>query len=707
MYLHGIPRRRISGLLFAATLLILLASPVLAQDYAWVEKGWGGGGRYTAAAVNPANPAQVFIGSDVAGYYVSQDNGQSFKLQGAGLGGFAVAFIGLDKDNPSTLLVLADDGLYLSADSGETVTKVSSKVRYNSRYFGSRLLVQHEGHWYAGTDTDGVFRVAPGGLNGSWTATALFGLEGKKVNALAVFKDKLTAATDEGVFYHDGEIWKNFNEGLPPNRRNVMDMTAHPSGRLYAVEKSAGLFAYEERLSRWDRRSPSASSLPSQQGPPSFKAVAVSPTNPDLIFLGSNPQSWPHLVLRSSDGGRNWALVKRFGLAGVHQNWAKDVESVEQIVFSPDGRVVYLLDWWNVWRSSDDGQSWLQMHQGLQNTCINDIQTHPTKPGVFYVAADDNGLMVSTDDARTWRRKMNGVIDGHASQIKLSAKNPDVMYLLMNPWKSEDTGEAHFFYLYKSVDGGESWKSLRFRDKKKNVDKPFANGRSTSLVIDPQNDNVVYVGSNGYGIYKVDSATMPEAGQDAKAQHLSSALPTPYLKGSGALQVDPSNSQIMLAGTQEGGIFRTEDGGKSWKLVGAPKAFIFGMARDPQNPSTLFAAASEKRLFKSADNGLTWQFLTLPGEKLQNGAASAVAVVPGEAGKPGIVVVGTLGYSMKAGDGVFISHDGGLSFAPGPKTLPRVAVNVLTPYTRGGGLVLAGFNGLGVFELTAKGKKAN
>jgi photosystem II stability/assembly factor-like uncharacterized protein len=701
---EGLVQQKTKGLALAVLIVLFAAGSAPAQEFAWIEKGWGGGGRYTAAAVNPADPAQVFIGSDVAGYYVSQDHGQSFKLRGAGLGGFAVAFICLDKDNPSTLLVLADDGLYLSADGGETVTKVSAKVRYNSRFFGSRLLVQHEGHWYAGTDTDGVFRVAPGGLNGSWTATALFGLQGKKVNSIAVFQGRLTAATDEGIFYHDGEIWKNFNEGLPPNRRNIVDMTAHPKGRLFAVEKNAGLYSFEERLGRWDRRSPSATALPSQQGPPSFKAVAVSPVNPDLLFLGSSPQSWPNLVLRSTDGGRNWTLVKRFALAGVHQNWAQDVESVEQIVFSPDGRVVYLMDWWNVWRSADEGQSWLQAHQGLQNTCINDIQAHPTKPGVLYVAADDNGLMVSQDDGRSWRRKMNGVIDGHASQIKLSSRNPDVMYLLMNPWKPEDAGDSRFFYLYKSVDGGESWKSLKFRDKKKNVDKPFANGRSTNLAIDPQNENVVYVGNNGYGIYKVDSTTMPEAGQEAKAQHLSATLPTPYLKGSGALQVDPSNPQIMIAGTQEGGIFRTEDGGKSWKLAGAPKAFIFGMARDPQNPAVLYAAASEKRLYKSVDNGLTWQLITLPGEKLQNGAASAVAVVPGEAGKPGAVVVGTLGYSLKAGDGVFISQDGGQSFVQGPKTLPRVGVNVLTPYTRGGGLVLAGFNGLGVYQLTGKGK---
>lgn len=200
----------------------------------------------------------------------------------------------------------------------------------------------------------------------------------------------------------------------------------------------------------------------------------MAPDNPDVVFVGTHPETWPNLLMRSQDGGRTFALVKRFTLAGEHENWAKDLESIEQVGFSPDGRTAFLLDWWNVWRSADGGASWLQVHRGLQNTVVNDVAIDPAKPTTLYVAADDNGCMVSTDDGKTWRRKMNGVIEGHAMVVKPSAKTPGLLYLLMDPWKSQDTADTKHFYVYKSKDSGETWKLFRIRDKKKNFEKPYA-----------------------------------------------------------------------------------------------------------------------------------------------------------------------------------------------------------------------------------------
>lgn len=684
-----------------ALLMHLGAGHVLAKDRIWKERGWGGGGRFTAMAVDPSDPARIYVGSDVAGFYISTDRGQHFTLHGAGLGGFAVAAIAVSPESPSTVLFLTDAGIYVSQDRGETLTRVSAKVRYRERFFGSNLLLRFENEWYAGTDTDGVFQIKRN-PDGSWKEKPLFGLQGKKVTSLAVLRGRLYAATDEGVFSHDGEIWKHTSDGFAPKARDIVDMAAHPGGKLYAVENKSGLYLFDESNRRWDRRGPKASALPSQSGPASFKALAISPTNPNIVYLGTDPQTWPHLLLRSEDSGSAWSLVKRFTLTGVHENWAKDLESIEQMVFSPDGREAYLADWWNLWHSVDGGTSWLQLHQGLQNTVVNDIQVHPANPAILYAAADDNGLMVSTDSGRTWRRKMKGVVDGHAAAVRISSKNPNLAYLLINPWKAQDAPGIKSFYLYKSTDGGETWNSLRFQDKLKVLDKTWADGRSTNLVIDPASDDVVYVGSNGYGIYRVDATQPANTQQPVSAQNISAALPTPYLKGHGAIWINPRNNKIILAATQEGGIFRTEDAGATWKLAGGAKSFVFSLAADPANPDVLYAAAAEKRLFKSTDGGMTWQTITLPGDRPPHVAASVVTVVPGKAGAGSTLVVGTLGYDHKAGDGIFISTDGGATFARAPQTLPAVGVLALVPSPDPEGLVLGGFNGLGVYELGGK-----
>lgn len=700
MHLLSVRSIKAQRILIPLLLALCLGSvSAAAGDLAWRERGWGGGGRFTAVAVDPFDPSVVYAGSDVAGLYVSKDKGLSFTLRGAELDGFAVSCVAPDPETRSRVLVLTDAGLYLSKDQGMTLSRISAKVRYRARFSGSGLIVRHAGAWHVGTDIDGVFRMeeAP---DGSWKEKPLFGLQGKKVNSLAVFKGRLHAATDEGVYAHDGEIWKHASDGLSATRRNIVDMAAHPSGKLYAVERETGLYSSDDPSRGWVRRGPSPASLPSHTGPRSFKAVAVSPVNPNLVYLGTDPTGWPHLLLRSQDGGIGWTLVKRFSLTGPHENWAKDLESVEQLAFAPDGREAYLADWWNLWRSVDEGASWLQTHQGLQNTVVNDIQVRPGDPAVMYAAADDNGLMATTDGGRSWHRRSRGLPDGHAAAVRISPRNPDRVYLLMNPWDTQDSGSEKNFHLFRSEDAGETWTSLRFKDKARKLDKSWADGRSTNLAIDPADDGVVYVGNNGYGVYRVEApgrSSGPE--QSVNARNVSASLPTPYVKGAGAVQPDPRDRAVLVVATQEGGIFRTEDSGATWKLTGGAKTFVFGMARDPGNPDMLYAAASDKRVLKSSDAGRTWQWLTLPGERPPHVAASAVAVLPGAPGAPGVLVVGTMGYDHKAGDGVFLSHDGGATFVRAPRTLPRAGVLALTPSREPGGLVLAGFNGLGLFEL--------
>lgn len=684
-------------LILALILLLLTAQDSLAQGYAWQQRGFGGGGRFTCVTVNPANPAEVFVGSDVAGYFKSTDHGESFRLLGAGLEGFAVAGIAVNPDNSKEVLVLTDDGLYASEDEGETVSKITAKAHYKSRFFGSRLLVRVNGSWIAASDSDGVMRLARGPAG--WSVSPLFGLEGKKVNALGLYKNRLIAATDEGVFVHDGEIWKIFSEGLTPGKRDMVDMAVHPGGALYAVEKQTGCYDYNESQGRWERRGPNLNALPVKTEQLTFKALAVSPRNAQDLFLATHPKSWPFLLLNSQDGGRNWSLVKRFAITDSTENWAKDLQAVEQVAFSPDNRVMYLTDWWNVWRSMDGGASWLQTYKGLQNTVVNDVQFSPMRPQSLYLAVDDNGMVISRDNGQTWRRRMAGVKDGHAVAVRVSPKNPDKVYLLLTPWKSEDTAESAYFYVYKSLDGGDTWTALPVKTKKRAFDKPYVDGKATGLVISPASDDVIFITTNGYGIFQMDTAEAlsgDKAGE-VSARNISAGIPTPYLKGRDALVVNPANPGTMLAATLEGGIYRTEDGGANWKAVGPAKTFTFDLAMDQSDPNRVYAGSSEMRVYRSTDSGLTWQPVSLPEAKPGQITVSALAV---DKSQPGTVYAGTSAPNFTAAAGMFVSHDYGASFSKADSPLPRVNINILTPLGGTAG-VLVGFNGLGLYQASA------
>lgn len=76
-----------------------------------------------------------------------------------------------------------------------------------------------------------------------------------------------------------------------------------------------------------------------------------------------------------------------------------------------------------------------------------------------------------------------------------------------------------------------------------------------------------------------------------------------------AVAVDPSDSQILYAGTWGGGIFKSVNGGAGWTPAsngGLSNAYIFSITIDPATPKTLYAATNGDWIFKSTDGGDSW-----------------------------------------------------------------------------------------------------
>jgi hypothetical protein len=114
-----------------------------------------------------------------------------------------------------------------------------------------------------------------------------------------------------------------------------------------------------------------------------------------------------------------------------------------------------------------------------------------------------------------------------------------------------------------------------------------------------------------------------------------------------ALAVDPRNSQIAYAGTNEKGVHRTIDGGATWELSGTELAAmtVRALAIHPGNSNIIYAGTLSNGLFKSIDGGASW-----PLSELDEYGVLAIAINPRD---PEFVYAGTWG------GGVWVSDDGG------------------------------------------------
>lgn len=674
-------------------------APVKTARFHWTPIGYGGGGRFTTVTTAPTNGNTIYAGSDVAGIFRSDDGGNRFQPVGAEFDGLSVADILVSRNRAQDVLALTTSGVYWSSDSGMHWQLVSRNVRYLSRYFGNHLLLQTaEGEFLAATDADGIYKLTHSA--DKWNVRPLNGLEDVKVNSLGLAEGKIFAATEHGIYRWDETRWTGLNDGLPAKKRSMQGLaTASRDGNLFAVERETGVFQFNGKSQSWQFIGPREPAITIASGQKTqYKALAVSPADPNILLLGTYPTHWPYMVLRSTDRGRSWNRVGKFPVSDGLDNWAKDLQAVEDIDFSSDGRRIILSDWWNVWRSDDVGNTWTQLHRGLQNTVVNKILVPDTDGQRIYAAVADNGLMISQDGGMSWQRRMHGVPDGNAKDIACSTRNRQRCYLLMEPWNSDDKDSLARLHFYRSDDGARTWRHYAIRHAKRTWDKPYVSGLPTGLRIDPIDDNVVYVATNGYGIFRADTATAKADGTVAE-NNISEDIPTPYLQAPDALLIHPSRPGIMYAATLEGGVFKTTNGGKSWQALPEARGFTFGMAMDPAKPERLAVAAGDN-ILRSDDGGNTWRSTRLPGINSTDVAAVSVAFAsPGSR----TVFVGTLGFDYKSARGVFVSEDDGAHLRPLHLDMPHVGVNHLAPVPRRGGILL-GTNGLGIIEVRAEGK---
>ncbi|HQR35779.1 MAG TPA: hypothetical protein PLK30_23780 [Blastocatellia bacterium] len=236
-----------------------------------------------------------------------------------------------------------------------------------------------------------------------------------------------------------------------------------------------------------------------------------------------------------------------------------------------------------VYKSTDAGKTW--QHTGLKDSHhVARIIVHPANPDVVYVAAmghlfspnEERGVFKTTDGGKTWKRVLYVNDRTGAIDLVINRNDPNVLYAAMyecmrDPWRIQDGGPGSA--IYKTTDGGANWKKLE-------TGLPGGTIGRIGLDLYQKNPNTLYA--------VVDNRNV-KAGTE--------------------------NRPALIGGE----VYRTDDGGVSWRKVSADKddvsrksGYAFNQIRVAvDNPDRAFITGSN--LIETTDGGKTWAGLAAGG----------------------------------------------------------------------------------------------
>src|SRR5213080_810740 len=241
-----------------------------------------------------------------------------------------------------------------------------------------------------------------------------------------------------------------------------------------------------------------------------------------------------------------------------------------------------------------------------------------SQPMVFYFGGTGGGVWKTMDGGINWEPITDGSVFGTGSvgAIGLSDSDPNTIYVGMG--ESPIRGNvSHGDGVYKSMDGGKTWKKVLFRSDK---------AGACDLIIDPTNPNVLYAGvwevyrkpwdlesgGPGSGIFK-----STDGGDTWTEITRNPGLPRGTI-GIVGITVSPANPDRLWAivEAENGGVFRSDDGGKTWTKTNEQRnlrqrAWYYSrIYADPKNADTVYVLNTG--FYKSNDAGKTFTPISVP-----------------------------------------------------------------------------------------------
>ena len=240
------------------------------------------------------------------------------------------------------------------------------------------------------------------------------------------------------------------------------------------------------------------------------------------------------------------------------------------------------------------------------NDVMIDTRSKPTMFACAYSTWFGADIRISRDFGKTWREPQRGIRFAEGSEKKVErvwtvaggpANEPSVLYAGVDPGT-----------MFKSEDGGESWKELTGLTNHSTRQKwqPGAGGLMVhSICIDRANPRRVYVGISAAGMFVTENGG--ESWEPRNKNVLAEFLPEKYPEVGQCvhhLEMSPANPSVLYQ-QNHCGVYRTDDGGKNWVDIskGLPSRFGFPIIVHPRDPDTIYVIPEEGAEFRAVSGG--------------------------------------------------------------------------------------------------------
>ncbi|TAK18742.1 MAG: hypothetical protein EPO35_01095 [Acidobacteria bacterium] len=383
------------------------------------------------------------------------------------------------------------------------------------------------------------------------------------------------------------------------------------SRRLYAGSCCGGAWASDDLGQTWQP-------IFENQASTSIGALAVAPSNPDILWIGTGESN----IFRSSYTGvgvfRSTDNAKTFQHMGL-----TDTGTIGRIVVHPTNPdIVYVAsagqEWMEnpmrgVFKTTNGGRTWTHVLKISAKTGVNDLAMDPKDPNTLYAAAwqrqrrkwndprveegfNESLIYKSTDAGKTWTKLTNGLPPSNKSGrigLAVAPSNADVVYAFYdnyecdtraaspdaqgrgaNPGGSAARCPIIGNQVYRSNDKGASWTLMSGQG---DAQRAFMKGMSNTYAwvfgnirVDPTDENTIYTLALGVSVSNDGGKTFRRFGGNMGGDNH-------------AMWIDPKNTKFMLSGNDSG--FRvTTDGGATWRRANLPTETFFDIAFDMDTP---------------------------------------------------------------------------------------------------------------------------
>jgi photosystem II stability/assembly factor-like uncharacterized protein len=676
------------------------------------------GGRIGEIAVDPTNPRIWYVAASSGGVWKTVNAGTTWTPIFESQGSFSIGTVAVDPKNPLVIWVGTGennsqrsvgfgDGVYKSTDGGKSWTNTGLA---RSEHIGAIVIDPRNSDvvyaaatgplWSAGGDR-GVYQTTDGGktwalvLNpdNEWTGAQSLSLD--PANPDVIYASLYQRARRQWGFVDGGPgsglyrsadrgaTWTRLTKGLPNEELGKIGVAVSPADGnvVYAVIEAAnradGVFRSTDGGQNWEKMSGWTASAPMY-----YNKVYPDPKNRDRIYLMDTYLS------RSDDGGRTIRSIQgRAAHVDNHALWI-DPTDTRHLLLGNDG---------GFYQSFDEGATWI-FASNLSLTQFYRVDVDNARPFFNLCGGTQDNASFCGPSATTAEHGATNadwfmIVFGDGFQARIDPEDPDVIYgewqhgalirydrktgertelqpqpepgeILRWHWDAPLIVSPHshtrlYFAsqrLFRSDDRGESWRAVS-PDLSRGIDR-------TKLKL----------------MGRVQSV-------DAIARNTS----TSFFGTIVSLAESPRQEGLLYAGTDDGLVQVSENGGADWRPIGSfpgvpDTTFVSDLEPSRHDPNVVYATFNNHKagdyrpyVLRSADRGRTWT--SIAGNLPERGP---VWTIVEDHVDPNLLFVGTE-------FGLYLTADGGKRWTQLKGGLPTIAVRDLAIQRRENALAVATF----------------